>query len=354
MDVIGPHQAGFTNVVATMGTSLTETHARLLKRYATRVVLAMDPDGAGAAAAERAGSIVLGISSSGDAAESARAADAIAGSAQIDLRVAVLPGSMDPDDLARERPDLWKSTIAGSMPFPEFLIERLLGGQRPDSGLEARRLVDQVRPVLVSVRDPVERAMYVQRLARRLGVNEQAVSDRIRPGPRVQPRPQQGERRVARQEDYLLSIVLAYPSLRYSVRNLPPDLFADTLNREIFARWTASELDELEVSDDALGVQLARLKAIRLPVFSGESARKAAREKIDAILRERLSQRQGALVAELAAAEEAEGTNRMAEVGASAWLGNHLSPADEQLAHLVIEELELGLSLHRHEAPELA
>ncbi len=138
MDVIGPHQAGFTNVVATMGTSLTETHARLLKRYATRVVLAMDPDGAGAAAAERAGSIVLGISSSGDAAESARAADAIAGGAQIDLRVAVLPGSMDPDDLARERPDLWKSTIAGSMPFPEFLIERLLGGQRPDSGLEAR------------------------------------------------------------------------------------------------------------------------------------------------------------------------------------------------------------------------
>jgi hypothetical protein len=162
------------------------------------------------------------------------------------------------------------------------------------------------------------------------------------------------ERRATSQEDYLLSIILAYPTLRYSVRNLPGDLFADSMNREIFSRWTASELDELEIGDEALQSQLSRLKAIRLPVFGSESARKAAREKIDAILRERLSQRQGALVAELAAAELAEGTNRMAEVGASAWHGNQLSPSDELLAHLVIEELELGLSLHRHEAPELA
>ena len=354
MDVIGPHQAGFKNVVATMGTSLTEAHARLLRRYATKVVLAMDPDGAGSAAAERAGAIVLGIRSAGDAADSARAADAVAGGAQIDLRVARLPAGMDPDDVAREAPEKWSKAIGDSVPFPEFLIDRLIGGQRPESGVEARRLVDQVRPVLISVRDPVERAMYVQRLARRLGVNEQAVAERIRPGPRAPARPQQVERRVTTQEDYLLAIILAYPALRYSVRNLPVDLFADSLNREIFTRWNASELDELEIGDESLNAQLSRLKAIRLPAFSSESARKAAREKIDAILKERLAQRQGALVVELAAAELAEGPNRIAELGASAWLGNQPLPADEELAHLVIEELELGLSLHRHEAPELA
>src|SRR5690606_14061005 len=44
MDVIGPWQAGFRNVVATMGTSLTSEHAEMLGKRARRVVLAMDPD----------------------------------------------------------------------------------------------------------------------------------------------------------------------------------------------------------------------------------------------------------------------------------------------------------------------
>ncbi|HNM79304.1 MAG TPA: DNA primase, partial [Tepidiformaceae bacterium] len=86
MDVLGPWQAGFTNVVATMGTSLTEHHAGLLRRSARRIVLAMDPDAAGLAAAERAGGLFLGLDSPEHMGQAVRQADSIIGSAEIELR----------------------------------------------------------------------------------------------------------------------------------------------------------------------------------------------------------------------------------------------------------------------------
>ena len=104
MDVIGPWQAGFTNVVATMGTSLTEHHAALLKRHARRVVLAMDPDAAGLAAAERAGGLFIALDSPESMARSARSADALASAADLELCVAPLPAGKDPDEIARDEP----------------------------------------------------------------------------------------------------------------------------------------------------------------------------------------------------------------------------------------------------------
>ena len=53
MDVIIPHQYGVTNVVACMGTALTEAHLRILKRMTKRLILALDPDTAGMHAVEK-------------------------------------------------------------------------------------------------------------------------------------------------------------------------------------------------------------------------------------------------------------------------------------------------------------
>ncbi|MES4792002.1 MAG: DNA primase, partial [Chloroflexota bacterium] len=156
MDVLGPWQAGFRNVVATMGTSLTHEHARILRRFAPRIVLALDPDAAGANAAERAGSLVLGVQTTEHAALAVRQADEMASNVDIDLRVARLPAGKDPDELVREGPEAWRRAIEAAVPFAEFLIFRLLGTDRPTSPLEVRHTVDRLRPVLLSVRDPVE------------------------------------------------------------------------------------------------------------------------------------------------------------------------------------------------------
>src|SRR5690606_28118079 len=111
LDVIGPWQAGFRNVVATMGTSLTEQHAALLRRFAKRVVLAMDPDAAGMAAAERAGGLFLGFDSAETMARSARSADSFSAQHELELRVAPLPSGRDPDEIARGNPEEWANAI---------------------------------------------------------------------------------------------------------------------------------------------------------------------------------------------------------------------------------------------------
>lgn len=358
MDVLGPWQAGFANVVATMGTSLTENHAKLLRRFAQRVVLAMDPDSAGTAATERAGALFLAAPADNPGA-AARSADAIANAAEIDLRVALLPAGKDPDEVARESPESWRQAIANAQPFPQFLIDRVMGRQAPESPLEARRMVERLRPVLMAVSNPVERGMYIQRVARRLGIAERDVAERLRPpGPRgrrpLAPGAQAPSRPQLTHEEYLLAIVLRHPSLRFHVRGLPPDLFSDAMNREIFQRWASDTGLVPREDDDPVGEKVERIRDIRLPELTAEAARRAASEKIQAILQDRLIQRQATVTADLAEAERTMGPNAVALLSAEAWRGHVPDDETASLAEIVIEELELGLSIHRKEPTGLA
>jgi len=354
MDVIGPWQAGFTNLVATMGTSLTESHARLLRRFARRIVLAMDPDAAGLAAAERAGGLFLGLDTPERMAQAARSADVLAGTVDVDLRVAPLPAGQDPDEIARDMPETWRSAVDGALPFAEFLLKRLMGPEKPGSPMEARNIVDRLRPVLLAVRDPVERSMYVQRVARHLGVSEDAVLDRLRafsPGRLARTGPATTDA-PANAEDILLAILLRYPHLRHPFRNYPDSLFSGAVNREVFRRWLHSEDFAQPVEDDPVGDRARALAARRLPPLSDAEARQAADEKVRDILKDRIIQHQAARAEELADAERSVGVNRLAEIALNVWRGG-MPPDDErELAEALIEELQLGLSIHRREVPQ--
>lgn len=354
MDVIGPWQAGFRNVVATMGTSLTETHARLLRRFGRRVVLAMDPDAAGLAAAERAGGLFLGLDTPERMAQASRSADALAGATDMDLRVAPLPPGQDPDEIARGAPGQWRAAIDQALPFAEFLLRRIMGPERPQSPMEARTIVDRLRPVLVAVRDPVERSMYVQRVARHLGVSEDAVLDRIRagaPGRSVRPVQRPTEAPVTA-EDLLLAILLQHPHLRHQYRSYPESLFSGAIGREIFRRWLHQEDFGQAPDDDPVATRARLLAARRLPPLSGEEARMAADEKVRDILRDRIIQHQAARAEELADAERALGANRLAELALEAWRGEIPGDEERDLAEALIEEFQLGLGIHRREVPQ--
>lgn len=357
MDVLGPWQAGFANVVATMGTSLTEHHASLLRRHAKRIVLAMDPDAAGLAAAERAGGLFLGLESPERMGQAVRAADAIVGSHEMELRVAPLPPGKDPDEIAREDPEVWRNAIDSAPPFAEFLLKRAMDAQKVESPVQARELVDRLRPVLVAVRDPLERATYVQRVARHLGIGEEAVLERLRAGG---PMAQQhaGSRRQQSTpltpEEVLLAILLKHRGLRQVFRNYPATLFSGALEREMFVRWLRDD-DSLirPEAGDPVGDRARVLEARRLPPLTEAEARNAAQDKVREILRERIVLHQAARSEELAEAEKKFGANHVAELAMATWLGTMPVDADRVLAEAVVEELQLGLSLHRREAPRV-
>ncbi len=106
-DVIGLQRAGIGEAVATCGTALAEGHIRLLKNFATQIVLAYDADAAGQAAAERLY-------------EWERRFD-------VDIRVAVLPPGADPADLAQRDPDALAAAVAQAQPYLGFQLDRLFG-----------------------------------------------------------------------------------------------------------------------------------------------------------------------------------------------------------------------------------
>lgn len=363
MDVIGPWQAGFPNVVATMGTSLTEDHAALLRRFARRVVLAMDPDAAGQAAAERAGTLFAVTNNPSELGRAARNASQLSEASDVELRVAAMPPGKDPDDVAREQPEQWESSITNAKPYVEFLVERALPNTRPDSPVEVRRLLAQVTPILNGVRSPIERARYVGAVARHLGIREEDVQRALAPQQRgYGSRPARrwdsatlSDASVARQtshEDVLLGVILRYPSLRGAVSNLPADLFTDARNRAIFRRWLADDSSAAAPeADPTIAERETYLREIRLPVFNSEDAQKAANQNIQAILDDRRDQRFASLISDMEELERDRGATEVAEITYEAWRTGRLTDETDEKARAVMESLALGQSRHRHESP---
>ena len=89
------------------------------------------------------------------------------------------------------------------------------------------------------------------------------------------------------------------------------------------------------------------LERRRLPPLTESEARRAADTKVGEILRDRIILHQAARSEELADAERTFGANRVAEVAIATWRGRMPSDDDRSLAEAVIEELQLGLSIHR-------
>lgn len=145
MDVIGLHLAGAGHAVATCGTALTPEHLKLLDQLSPRVVLALDADDAGFAAAEKA-----------------RAAAVEAGLRE--LSVLVLPEGHDPADLASEGPAAVAAALAGVRTAVEFQLEQVLRGARTDTPEAQAAAYRRTFPLLGQLEDRVLRYRYVRDL----------------------------------------------------------------------------------------------------------------------------------------------------------------------------------------------
>jgi len=118
-DALMAHQAGFENVVASLGTALTPGQVALLTRYTSRIALAYDVDPAG----EKAGT--LGVTSL--AGLIGQLQGDTSGVKLEDVRVARLPDGKDPDEVVREAPADWEAAIAKAKPLVEYLIDHHAG-----------------------------------------------------------------------------------------------------------------------------------------------------------------------------------------------------------------------------------
>jgi DNA primase len=180
MDVIGCHQAGFTNVVAGMGTSLTEDQLKMLKRLANRMVLALDPDAAGNRAVLRGVDVArVSLDRETELVFDARGAIRQESKLNADIRVAVMPDGKDPDEIVLESPEEWRGIVANARPVIEHVIDVTLQGFDMNDPHAKSDAVRAVAPILMDTSDAVQRDFYIQQLARRLQISTTAILQAI-------------------------------------------------------------------------------------------------------------------------------------------------------------------------------
>ncbi|NLX35655.1 MAG: DNA primase [Chloroflexi bacterium] len=255
MDVIVPYQEGIRNVVAVMGTALSEAHINVLKRLTHTLILALDADAAGLAAVERGTEtarralprrVVPIIQPSG----------LIRYEEQLDaeIRIMTLPDGLDPDELVLADRARWDALVGDALPVAEHFFRQARTELDVTTGKGKRAAMDRLLPIIQSIENAAERTHYVQQLAQWLRMDERIISEQLaghptatprrRPRPRAEtavaapPGVSQGHDALDELEQHVLGLVMEHPRLALETTNaglLSEEAFGDMRRRRAFA-----------------------------------------------------------------------------------------------------------------------
>jgi DNA primase len=229
-DVMAAHQAGFENVVASLGTALTAGQVELANRYADAVALAYDVDLAGEAATQR-GLVeeLQGVVSK--------------------VRVIRIPAGKDPDEYIQTEPEGWRAAVASAEELLPYFMERAAAevDMRQAQGRSAytRRMLDLLR----RIPDRVEQDSYVPQLSRLAGIDERILRDELSRGPAPLPVRSADDAQRNEDEPHLgplereaLTLLLLNPALAGELADEPLPI-RDASGLELAAAWRSAVAD---------------------------------------------------------------------------------------------------------------
>lgn len=267
IDVITLHQAGFDNVIATMGTALTADHARVISRYTKELVLCYDNDEAGKKATERALELLK----------------------DVDMKVRVLqlpnrldedgkPLKQDPDDFIKKfGADAFERCLNGSARQNDYRVDSLL--QRADLSTEEGKMefLRSAVEVVGRMASPIEREIYGNKAAQAAGITGDAFAREVERWRKSQS----WKNRKARERKELAPTQTLQPrsrELRYE--NLRSGLAEEGVLRLVVmdpALFDATDLRAEEFSAPILGKAFGLLKeryrqdlSVQLPALAGQ------------------------------------------------------------------------------------
>lgn len=227
LDVISSHQAGITNVVASAGTAMTESHLRELKRFSGDIRLCFDTDSAGLAAAER---IIP-----------------LAQKAGVNLQIINIQkyDVKDPDELIRKDIHFWNQAIAK----PQYAADWLIGYYKSALDLKTaqgkKAFSDALLPTIRRLTDPVEQEHYLKKIAdltdtsleamkSKFGLQGRALQTRYRQIKPSEETASVSQVEYQRLKNHLLAIMFLNPKLRNLLEGLSPDYFDDELSLNLY------------------------------------------------------------------------------------------------------------------------
>jgi DNA primase len=231
-DAIMLHVHGFDHAVAALGTALTPDQARLLARYADRVILLFDPDAAGIGAARRSLEQLVNV--------------------DVEWRVVVLPGGQDPDAFVRAHgAEAFQRVLNESQDLVDFFLDRRVSGLDMADPVQRARGAEGLVDVIGAIDSPVRREGYLARVAQRTGISDRALLEEI-----ARRRGHAGRRDAAAvaagpapapasAEEQVIFIGLHYPGHRARIRaGLAPEDIRDPILQRIFREWIQVESGE--------------------------------------------------------------------------------------------------------------
>ena len=223
MDVITAHQRGFKNVVASMGTSVTERQILILKKLSHNLVFALDSDSAGQEATLR------GVE--------------YENTLEAEVKVAIMPQGSDPDELIKKDAAKWQELTDKAVPIMDFVFDKAAVGLDLESAGGKSKLAEKLLPIISVMKDVIRQSHYLHQLAVIVGVNERKLEDAIAKlklrktsvlNTSTAAKAVAHSALSSKVEEYCLSLLLKHPRLNNGSVPLQTEFFTDSRNREIF------------------------------------------------------------------------------------------------------------------------
>ncbi len=267
MDVISLHQSGIINTVASLGTALTDSQGKLLKKYAEEVVISYDADSAGQAATDRGLDLLDDMG--------------------CNVKVLTVPDGKDPDEYVRKNgPDGFRRLADKALSLIEYKI-KILRKEIDTSTTEGKiDFLNKVAVIISKLENNVEREMYIKKFAGEYGISEDAmyaeVMKRIKPRGNIVTKPavnheaaarnavnakEAGDKKLMHEERFILSLLCVDNSVYKEIKD---KLNANTFSNEENRRIANIILERL---GNNKGIVPAELLNIAGKEFSGEFAR---------------------------------------------------------------------------------
>ncbi|MPZ22048.1 MAG: DNA primase [Dehalococcoidia bacterium] len=364
MDVIAAHQFGYRNVVAEMGTALTEKQVTILKRYSRNLTLALDADAAGSEATMR-GIEVASANSEREVAPvvapGARGFIHLQEQSATQIRIIAIPEGKDPDDLIRKDSARWERLVDEAKPVIDHVLDRLPERFNLTDPNDSSKAAKEAAPVIAAISEPVLRDLYTQRLARLVHVDESTLRPLIaalrsprRPQARsAEAAPQPQPRSSEPVEEHLLALLFAFPALREFQLPDPRRVLTLAVHQALWEAWHEHPtIEEMRESlPEELQPELERVLARTLPPLDDTNAENALAETIWKLEQRNLRRAKMMTVDAISDAESRAREEGSLVVDLIGMLSQAQSGLNEEeageLAEVYVEDWERGVELHQ-------
>ena len=156
MDAISLYQRGITNVVASLGTALTEQQGRLLRKNSEQVIIGYDADGAGQAATLRGLEILQNMG--------------------CDIRVLQIYGAKDPDEFViKYGPERFQKCVDSAISLVEFKVKILKQNLNIENVNDKIKFLNEIAKILSKVDNSMEKEIYIDKISKEYGISKEAI-----------------------------------------------------------------------------------------------------------------------------------------------------------------------------------